>query len=172
MTIAPNERSSWCRYPPASTTPSSNRNCTARWLPQAPAVPAPSRRELRRVAADNAHGNLLQIAPAPPVPGIVTAVEVGASITFIKYRPQSKPSASCPLAPSVTCGDSSLPEGAIFRQLLRFHIGFLRIGSASCESLSHGEGHRGLPGRASALSQGSLWTGALQKGLDKKTVFR
>ena len=25
------------------------------------------------------------------------------------------------------------------------------------ESLSHGEGHRGLPGRASSLSQGSLF---------------
>ena len=46
-------------------------------------------------------------------PGIVTAVEVGAPITFIKYQPPSKPLAYRPLAPSVTCGDSSLPEGAI-----------------------------------------------------------
>ena len=30
----------------------------------------------RRVAADNAHGNLLRIVTAPPVPGIVTAVEM------------------------------------------------------------------------------------------------
>ena len=49
-----------------------------------------------------------------------------------KYRPIMKPELHRPLAPSVTCGDSSLPEGAIFRQLLRFHIGFLRIGSACC----------------------------------------
>ena len=49
----------------------------------------------------------------PDPPGIVTAVEVGVLITFIKYRPQSKPLAYPPLAPSVTCGDSSLPEGAI-----------------------------------------------------------
>ena len=34
LTIASNERSSWLRYPPASTIPSANRNCTARWLPQ------------------------------------------------------------------------------------------------------------------------------------------
>ena len=34
------------RQPPASTIPSANRNCTARWLPQSPAVTAPSRREL------------------------------------------------------------------------------------------------------------------------------
>src|SRR5699024_923351 len=46
--------------------------------------------------------------------------------------PKIKPSAYRPLAPSVTCGDSSLPEGAIFRQFLRFHIGFLRIESACC----------------------------------------
>ena len=37
-----------------------------------------------------------------------------------------------------------------------FHIGFLKKESACCESLSHGEGHRGLPGRASSLWQGSL----------------
>ena len=34
------------RQPPASTIPSANRNCTARLLPQSPAVTAPSRREL------------------------------------------------------------------------------------------------------------------------------
>ena len=34
------------RQPPASTAPKVNRNCTARWLPQSPAVTAPSRREL------------------------------------------------------------------------------------------------------------------------------
>ena len=59
------------------------------------------------------HGNLLQIVTAPPIPGIVTAVEFGVSITFIKYHPKIKPSAYAPLAPSVTCGDSSLPEGAM-----------------------------------------------------------
>ena len=35
------------------------------------------------------------------------------SKTFGKYHPQSKSSAYCPQAPSVTCGDSSLPEGAM-----------------------------------------------------------
>ena len=35
------------------------------------------------------------------------------SIPTGKYHPKIKPSAFRPLAPSVTCGDSSLPEGAI-----------------------------------------------------------
>ena len=65
------------RYPQASTPPKANDNHTARWLPQSPAVTAPSRREPRRVAADNARGNLLQIATAPPVPGIVLCVIPG-----------------------------------------------------------------------------------------------
>ena len=30
-----------------------------------------------------------------------------------RYQPKGKPSAYRPQAPSVTCGDSSLPEGAI-----------------------------------------------------------
>ena len=62
------------------------------------------------------------------------------STTTSKYHPISKPELHRPLAPSVTCGDSSLPEGAIFRQLLRLHIGFWRIGSDCCESLSHAYG--------------------------------
>ena len=49
------------RQPPASTIPSANRNCTARLLPQSPAVTAPSRRELRRAAAVNAHDSFLRI---------------------------------------------------------------------------------------------------------------
>ena len=49
----------------------------------------------------------------PDPPGIVPAVEVGVSITSIKYHPQSKPELHRPQAPSVTCGDSSLPEGAM-----------------------------------------------------------
>ena len=65
------------------------------------------------------------------------------SIPTSKYHPIRKPSA-CPPACSLSHGEghrglpgraSSLPEGAIFRQLLRFHIGFLRIGSGCCESL-------------------------------------
>ena len=43
----------------------------------------------------------------------------------IKYHLQSKPELHRPLAPSVTCGDSSLPEGAILPptlSLLRTHI--------------------------------------------------
>ena len=35
------------------------------------------------------------------------------SITTSRYQPICKPPAYSPLAPSVTCGDSSLPEGAI-----------------------------------------------------------
>ena len=35
------------------------------------------------------------------------------SIPTGKYHPKIKPSAFRPLAPSVTCGDSSLPEGAM-----------------------------------------------------------
>ena len=46
MTIAPGKIGVGYRYPPASTNPSSNRRFTARWLPQSPAVTAPSRREL------------------------------------------------------------------------------------------------------------------------------
>ena len=52
------------------------------------------------------------------------------SITTSKYRPQSKPELHRPLAPSVTCGDSSLPEGAMGRVL--FYIGFVGVGSACC----------------------------------------
>ena len=35
-----------CRYSLSSTNPKANRQLSSRWLPQAPAVPAPSRREL------------------------------------------------------------------------------------------------------------------------------
>ena len=52
------------RQPPASTNPSANRNCTARRLPQSPAVTAPSRRELRRAAAVNAHDSFLLLDPS------------------------------------------------------------------------------------------------------------
>ena len=76
----------------------------------------------RAVLAGNAHGNLLQIVTAPPMPGIVTAVKTGVSITSIKYQPQGKPQPHRPLAPSVTCGDSSLPEGAM--GLYLFTLGF------------------------------------------------
>ena len=68
------------------------------------------------------------------MPGIVTAVEVGAPITFIKYQPPSKPLAYRPLAPSVTCGDSSLPEGAM--GFCVFTLACCSWGSANCESLS------------------------------------
>jgi len=36
------------------------------------------------------HGNLLRIVTAPPVPGIVTAVEVVISMTTSKYHPKSE----------------------------------------------------------------------------------
>ena len=38
-----------------------------------------------------------------------------------KYKPISKPQPHRPLAPSVTCGDSSLPEGAMGCE--PFHMG-------------------------------------------------
>ena len=75
----------------------------------------------------------MQIVTAPPVPGIVTAVEVGLSITTSKYHPIRKQPAFTPLAPSVTCGDSSLPEGAIFSGLLLFHTVFLQFERACCK---------------------------------------
>ena len=86
----------------------------------------------------------------PDPPGIVTAVEVGVSITSIKYQPESKPSVSRPLAPSVTCGDSSLPEGAMGCE--PFHMGLCLWESADCESLSQKSKIF-----ASSLWQGSLW---------------
>ena len=43
------------------------------------------------------------------------------SVVMSKYHPKSKPSAYRPLAPSVTCGDSSLPEGAM--GCVPFHMG-------------------------------------------------
>ena len=61
-----------------------------------------------------------------------------ASIPASKYHPICKQSVFCPLAPSVTCGDSSLPEGAM--GCVALHIGFQLIDSANCESLRHAFG--------------------------------
>ena len=72
------------------------------------------------------------------------------STTTSKYHPKSKSSAYRPLAPSVTCGDSSLPEGAM--GCVPFHIGLLLWESACCESLSQKSKIF-----ASSLWQGSLW---------------
>ena len=47
------------------------------------------------------------------MPGIVTAVQDWASTISSRYHLICKQSACRPLAPSVTCGDSSLPEGAM-----------------------------------------------------------
>ena len=52
------------------------------------------------------------------------------TITTSKYRPFIKPELHRPLAPSVTCGDSSLPEGAI--GLVPCYIGLCFWGSACC----------------------------------------
>ena len=60
----------------------------------------------------------------PDPPGVVTAVEIGVSITSIKYQPKSRPSAYLPLAPSGTCGASSLRSGAM--GCIPFHIGLLQ----------------------------------------------
>ena len=48
------------------------------------------------------------------------------SVVMSKSHPKSKPSAYRPQAPSVTCGDSSLPEGAM--GLVPCHIGVLLMG--------------------------------------------
>ena len=48
------------------------------------------------------------------------------TMTTSKYRPIMKPELHRPLAPSVTCGDSSLPEGAMGSVPL--HIGLLLLG--------------------------------------------
>ena len=56
------------------------------------------------------------------------------SITTSKYHPIRKQPAFTPLAPSVTCGDSSLPEGAMGFCLSTLACCF--EGSANCESLS------------------------------------
>ena len=56
---------------------SRSANCES--LSHGYAVPAPfGKGALRAVPADNAHGNLLRIVTAPPVPGIVSAVVVEA----------------------------------------------------------------------------------------------
>ena len=60
------------------------------------------------------------------MPGIVTAVHGWVSTTTSKYRSIIKPQLHRPLAPSVTCGDSSLPEGAM--GLVPCHIGVLLMG--------------------------------------------
>ena len=52
------------------------------------------------------------------------------TMTTSKYHPESKPSVSRPLAPSVTCGDSSLPEGAMGP--VPCHIGLYFWESAYC----------------------------------------
>ena len=75
--------------------------------------------------------------------------------TTSKYHPISKTYLRPPPAPSVTCGDSSLPEGAM--GLVPCHIGLYFGKVPAVEALSHGEGRRGLPGRASSLWQGSLF---------------
>ena len=48
------------------------------------------------------------------------------SIPTRKYQPQNKPELHRPLAPSVTCGASSLPEGAM--GCVPLHIGLLLFG--------------------------------------------
>ena len=86
----------------------------------------------------------------PDPPGIVIAVDVEVLITTSKYHPQSKPELHRPLAPSVTCGDSSLPEGAM--GCVPFHIGLCFGEVPSVRSLSHASGvpapfHKGAFGR-------------------------
>ena len=72
------------------------------------------------------------------------------TITTSKYRPISKPELHRPLAPSVTATPCRLPPGGSYG-LLRFHIGFVGIGSVCCESLS----------QKSEIFASSLWQGSL-----------
>ena len=70
------------------------------------------------------------------------------SITTSKYHPQSKPSVSRPLAPSVTCGDSSLRSGAISLSHFTLDYAFGKVLTVIPQSRLR---------RASSLWQGSLW---------------
>ena len=81
--------------------------------------------------------------------GIVTAVEVEASVTSIKYHPKSKPQPHRPLAPSVTAIAVPAPSGRelFFLRLLLLHIGFVLSESTCCESLSHASGVPAPTGR-------------------------
>ena len=60
------------------------------------------------------------------------------TMTTSKYRPIMKPELHRPLAPSVTCGDSSLPEGAM--GCIPFHIGLCLWKVPAVQSLSHASG--------------------------------
>ncbi len=71
-----------------------------------------------------------------------------------KYKPISKPQPHRPLAPSVTCGDSSLPEGAMGCE--PFHMGLCLWESANCESLSHASGVPAPFGKGAILRPVSL----------------
>ena len=78
------------------------------------AVPAPfGKGALRVVPAANFARWLFTTRHFPDPPGIVPAVHGWVSTTASKYHPQRKPELHRPPAPSVTCGDSSLPEGAM-----------------------------------------------------------
>ena len=66
------------------------------------------------------HGNLQQIVTAPPAPGNVPAVEVGVSITSIKYRPIPNHQLSArwlPQSPAVTAPSRRELWGAYFSTL-------------------------------------------------------
>ena len=65
------------------------------------------------------------------------------------------------------CGTSYLFPLHYSLKTFPFPHGFVLWWSANCESLSHGEGHRGLPGRASSLWQGSPWGAATKPPLRK-----
>ena len=69
--------------------------------------------------------------------------------TTSKYHPQRKPELHPPLAPSVTCGDSSLPEGAM--GCVPFHIGLCFGEVPAVRSLS----------QKSKIFASSLWQGSL-----------
>ena len=99
------------RFPHGSVVIGSAR-CES--LSHAYGVPAPfNKGALRAVPADNFARWLSTNRSFPDPPGIVIAVHGWVSTTTSKYHPISKPELHRPLAPSVTCGDSSLPEGAI-----------------------------------------------------------
>ena len=88
------------------------------------------------------------------------------SITTSKYRPKIKPSASCPLAPSVTCGDSSLPEGAISLCHFTLACAFGKVPAVNPSVTAKATG--GSPAVPAPFNKGAFGQGLCKKVLTKE----